>query len=103
MYGYGQDRKKGRHNASAVMDAVHIVIGSLIVLLAVITFLNPDGNQVLLPVIFALAAALNVVNGFHKFRISGRSARRKAVAAAQLLLALFLIVVATVSAISIWR
>ncbi len=100
---YGQERKKGRRNAALVVDAVHIVIGALIVLLAVITFLNPEGNQILLPVIFALAAALNVFNSVHKFRISGRSARRKAAAAAQLLLAVFLIAVAVVSAISIWR
>lgn len=100
---YGQERKKGRRNASLVMDAVHIVIGALIVLLAVITFLNPEGNQILLPVIFALAAALNVFNGIYKFRISGRSAGKKAAAAAQLLLAVFLIAVSVVSAISIWR
>ena len=99
---YGQE-KRGRRNASLVMDAVHIVIGALIVLLAVITFLNPEGNQILLPVIFALASALNIFNGVHKFRTSGRSAGRKAGAAAQLLLAAILIGVAVVSAISIWR
>ena len=85
------------------MDVVHIVFGALIVLLAVITFLNPEGNQILLPVIFALAALLNVINGIHKFRTSGRSWRRKAAAAAQLLLAVILLAVAVVSAISIWR
>ncbi len=100
---YGQERKKGRRNAPLIMDAVHIVIGVLVVLLAVITFLNPEGNQILLPVIFALAAALNVFNGIYKFRISGRSSAKKAAAAAQLLLAVLLIAVAVVSAISIWR
>ncbi len=100
---YGQERKKGRRNAALLMDAVHIVFGALIVLLAVITFLNPEGNQILLPVIFALAAVLNVINGIHKFRISGRSTRKKAASAAQLLLVLLLILVAVISAISIWR
>ncbi len=100
---YGQERKKGRRNEALLMDVVHIVFGALIVLLAVITFLNPEGNQILLPVIFALAALLNVINGIHKFRTSGRSWRRKAAAAAQLLLAVILLAVAVVSAISIWR
>ncbi len=100
---YGQEKKKGRRSAALVMDVVHIVIGILIVILAVITFLNPEGNQILLPVIFALAAVLNFVSSIHKFRISGRSAARKAAAAAQLLLAAVLIAVTVVSAISIWR
>ena len=100
---YGQERKKGRRNEALLMDVVHIVLGALIVLLAVITFLNPEGNQILLPVIFALAALLNVINAIHKFRISGRSGSRKAAAAAQLLLAVILLAVAVVSAISIWR
>ena len=88
---YGQEKRKGRRNAALVMDAVHIVIGILIVILAVITFLNPEGNQILLPVIFALAAVLDIVSG------------KKAGAAAQLLLAALLIAVTVVSAISIWR
>ena len=100
---YGQEKRKGRRNAALVMDAVHIVIGILIVILAVITFLNPEGNQIMLPVIFELAAVLDIVSGIHKFRVSGRSAGKKAGAAAQLLLAALLIAVTVVSAISIWR
>ena len=100
---YGQERKKGRRNEALLMDVVHIVFGALIVLLAVITFLNPEGNQILLPVIFTLAAVLNVVNGIHKYRISGRDTFRKAAAFGQLFIALLLLAVAVVSAISIWR
>lgn len=85
------------------MDLVHIVIGILIVILAVITFLNPEGNQVLLPLIFILAAILNIFNGIHQYRTSGRSMKKKAAAIAQLLLALVLIAVSAVSAVSIWR
>ncbi len=100
---YGQEKRKGHRNSALFMDIVHIVIGALVVVLAVIIFLNPEGNQILLPVIFILAAVLNVVNGIHRFIQSGRSAKKKAAAAAQLLLAALLTGVAVVSAISIWR
>ncbi len=100
---YGQGKKKGGRNSALIIDGIHVVIGILIVILAVITFLNPEGNQILLPVIFTLAAVLNVVNGIHKYRISGRDTFRKAAAFGQLFIALLLLAVAVVSAISIWR
>ncbi len=100
---YGQGRKKGNRNAALIMDAVHVVIGALVVILAVITFLNPEGNQILLPVIFVLAAILNICNGVYKYRLSGRDTAKKAASVWLFALAAFLIVVAVVSAISIWR
>ncbi len=101
MYGY--EKRKESRNAGLIMDMIHIIIGAMIVILAVITFLNPEGNQILLPVIFALAALLNICGGLYRFRISGRSGSRKAAACGQLVLAVFLVLVAAVSAISIWR
>ena len=37
---------------------LHIVVGILIVIFAVLAFLNPDENRILFPVIFLLAAAM---------------------------------------------
>lgn len=100
---YGQGKKKGGRNAALIMDAVHIVIGVLIVVLAVIIFLNPEGNQILLPFIFLLAAVLDICNGVHKYRLGGRDTVKKAAACWQLAVAVFLVAVAVVSAVSIWR
>ncbi len=100
---YGQEKKKGRRSAALFMDFVHIIIGALVVVLAVLTFVNPEQNKMLLPAIFALAAALNLFNGVHKFRRSGRDGKAKAAAAAQLFLAFLLIGITIVSAVSIWR
>ncbi len=69
---YGQGKKKNPRSATLLMDWVHICIGLLIVILAVIAFLNPEDNRVLLPVIFLLAVILNVFTGVHKYRQSGR-------------------------------
>lgn len=100
---YGQGKKKNPRSATLMMDWVHICIGLLIVILAVIAFLNPENNRFLLPIIFLLAAVLNVFTGVHKYRQSGRDKKKKASAVLQFILAVLLLAVMTVSAISIWR
>lgn len=47
---------------------LHIVVGILIVIFAVLAFLNPDENRILFPVIFLLAAVLNLANGYDRYR-----------------------------------
>lgn len=56
---YGQDKKKSPRNAALILDWIHIVIGFLVVLFAVIAFLNPEDNRILFPLIFLLATVLN--------------------------------------------
>ena len=53
---YGQDKKKSPRNAALILDWIHIVIGFLVVLFAVIAFLNPEDNRILFPLIFLRAA-----------------------------------------------
>ena len=51
--------QNGRRNArlsSFILDIVHIVIGCLIALLAVLAFWDPDRNKVLFPFIFLLGS-----------------------------------------------
>ena len=74
----GQDTKKSPRNAALILDWIHIVIGFLVVLFAVIAFLNPEDNRVLFPLIFLLAAVLNLVNGVYQYRQSGRDKKKKA-------------------------
>ena len=57
---------KGRrnpHRQKLQLDLAHIVICVVIVALAVITFMDMEHRFFLFPVIFALAAALNFING----------------------------------------
>lgn len=85
-----------------MLDAAHIVIGIVIVVLAVISFLNPEDHMLLFPVIFLLAAVLNIVNGVYKIRMGGREKKRKASGILVLLFGLLLLALAVVSAVSIW-
>ena len=100
---YGQGKKKNPRNSVLIMDWIHICIGLLVVILAVLAFLDPEANRFLFPIIFLLAAALNVINGIYRFRLSGREKKKKLAAFMQLLLAAVLVAVMIISAITIWR
>ncbi len=100
---FGQEKKRNPRNTAMVLDLLHIVIGILVVICAVLAFLNPEKYQMLFPVIFGLSALLNGVNGWFRIRESGRDNRKKAAGAGLLASAVILLAVGVVSAISIWR
>ena len=92
----GQEKKRNPRNAALILDLLHIVIGILVVICAILAFLDPEGNSILFPVIFWLAAVLNGVMG-------GHDRKKQAGGAAQCLLAVILTILGALSAISIWR
>ena len=97
---YIQERSRNPRNLSMMLDAAHIIIGILIVALAVISFLNPEDHMLLFPVIFLLAASLNIMNAVFKIRMSGRE--KKASGILVLLFGIVLLALAVISAVSIW-
>ncbi len=97
-----QEKKRTGRVSSFVLDTLHVVVGILIVILAVLAFLNPDENRILFPAIFLLAALLNLVNGYERFH-NNRGKKKKRIAGAALMaagVALFLLCV--ISALTIW-
>ncbi|MEW4413097.1 DUF6637 family protein [Clostridium sp. AN503] len=100
---YGQEKKKNPRNTALMLDLLHIVVGVLVVVCAVLAFLNPEKNQFLFPVIFCLAALLHGVNGWHKLQTSGRDKKKKAGGIALCIIAGVLLIVGILSAVSIWR
>lgn len=99
---YGQEKRKSPRNMTLMIDWLHIIIGALIVVMAVVVFLNPEGYMMLFPLIFLLAAVLDLVNGVYRYRQSGRDRRKKAAAIGQMVIAAVLTAIAVVSAVSIW-
>ena len=93
----GQEKKRNPRNAALILDLLHIVI------CAILAFLDPEGNSILFPVIFWLAAVLNGVMGGFRIRMSGHDRKKQAGGAAQCLLAVILTILGALSAISIWR
>ena len=86
---YIQERGKSLRNASMLVDILHIVVGILIVVLAVLSFLNPEDHMLLIPAIF-------------KIRLSGREKKKKAAGVAVLLFGILLTALTAISAVSIW-
>ncbi len=99
-----QEKKKNPRSSALMLDVLHIVVGILVVICAVLAFVNPDKNSFLFPVIFWLAAVLNGVNGWSKFQSGGRYNKKKMAGAAALwVIAAFLFVIGLLSAVSVWR
>ena len=53
----GQRGRSERHSG-VFLDMVHLILGIAIVILAVLSFINPEGNHMLFPLVFLLAALL---------------------------------------------
>lgn len=100
---YVQDKKRSPRNVAFLLDLLHIVVGILVTVCAVLAFLDPERNRFLFPVIFLLAALLNGVNGYHKLKQSGRDKKKKAGSMVLCVIAGILFLTGIVSALSIWR
>ena len=99
----GQEKKRNPRNAALILDLLHIVIGILVVICAILAFLDPEGNSILFPVIFWLAALLNGIVGGVRLKMSGHDKKKQAGGVVQCLLAVILTILGVLSAISIWR
>ena len=99
----GQEKKRNPRSAALILDLLHIVIGILVVICAILAFLVSEGNSILFPVIFWLAALLNGIVGGFRLKMSGHDKKKQAGGAVQCLLAVILTILGVLSAISIWR
>ena len=98
----GSERRRRLRGESVALDTLHIIIGIAVVVMAVISFINPEEYMFFFPVIFLLAAILNLVTGKYRYKRSGRSHRQKASAVLQMVFGGCLVILAVISAVSIW-
>lgn len=96
-----EKRRKVRGESMA-LDMMHIVIGIAVVIMAVISFINPEEYRFFFPIIFFLAAVLNLATGRYRLLRSKKDSKKKAAAFVRVFFGIVLMVLATVSAISIW-
>ena len=89
---------------SRALDMVHIIIGIVILVMAVLAFLDPTENMVLFPLIFFAAAILKVVGGIHTILNAKRAHERTSTQGViQLTLGILIAILGVVSAISVWN
>lgn len=89
-------------NASMIVDLIHVAVGVLVVVLAVVSFLNPEDHLLMFPAIFFLAGVLNFINGIYKIRLNKRKKNKKAAGVINLFLGGLLFALTVISAVSIW-
>ena len=97
----GKERRRRVRGESMALDTLHIVIGAAVVVMAVIS-LNPEEYMFFFPVIFLLAAILNLVTGKYRYKRSVRNQKKKISSALQMAFGGALAVLAVISAVSIW-
>ena len=93
-------RRKVRSESMA-LDAMHIINGIAVVVMAVISFLDTERYMFLFPAIFFLAAVLNLVTGKYWLSRTKRERRRRT-AVFQMVLGTTLLIFTFLSAMSIW-
>lgn len=96
-------RNKNPRSGQLLVDVIHILICILIVILAVLAFLNPAEHTMVYPVIFFLAAVLNVIEAAGKLKRDNRGKKQLAAGVSFSFVAAVLLVLTAVSAVSVWR
>lgn len=99
----GQEKKRSVRNTSLILDIVHIVVGIIIAVFAIVAFLNPEAHMILFSVIFLLAGILNLLNGVEKIK-TGRGQKKQKISGGLLLvIGAALLLLCLISAITICR
>ena len=98
---HGQTRRTDRR-WGVCLDVFHLVVGVLIVAFAVLSFLNPEGNEFLFPLVFFLAAALNAATALFELKIKRDDKKMHHLGILHLVLMVILMGIGILSAASMW-
>jgi uncharacterized membrane-anchored protein len=93
-------RGRNERRAGVFLDVAHLILGIAIVIFAVLSFF--EGNEMLFPLVFLLAALLNGINGVFELKTCGRDKKRFRMGVFQLVLCAGLGLIGVLSALSLW-
>ena len=68
-------RGRNERRAGVFLDVAHLILGIAIVIFAVLSFFDPEGNEMLFPLVFLLAALLNGINGVFELKTCGNACK----------------------------
>ena len=85
------------------LDWTHVVLGIVIVILAVLAFTDPTENMILFPIIFFLAAFLNIMTGWFYLKMYPRMKKKRFSGAGYLIAGILLLLPGLISAVSLWK
>ena len=95
-------RGRNERRAGVFLDMAHLILGIAIVIFAVLSFISPEGNRMLFPLVFLLAALLNGIKGIFELKTCARDKKRFWLGIFQLLLGAGLGLLGVLSAVSLW-
>lgn len=98
-----QESRNNPRNIAMILDLIHIVVGILVIVCAVLAFVDPERNRLMFPLIFGLASFLNGVNGIVRIRYGGRDRKKRISGIGLCVAASGLFLISLISMISIWR
>lgn len=97
--GYGQISPR---KAGMFIDAMHIFLGVIIVILAIFAISDPDRYKGLFPLVFLFASMINFVTAWYEFRMFPRIRRKTVSAWIYLITGLLIFLLFVASAVSLW-
>lgn len=97
-----QEKKKQTRNTVLLFDLAYITMGVVIILLAVLAFLNPEENRILFPLIFFVSTVMYGMQSRNLYVKCKKEKKNKLGVFALLCVAVALFLVGMVSAWSLW-
>lgn len=102
---YVNRTKKNPYTKQTVFDVLSAVVGMAVIAVGIISFIDPEGNAWMFPIVFLLAAVFQCLLGIP--RMTGgygrKSGRRKALGISLFFVAGILLMLAVVGALCLWR
>ena len=95
-------KTRNPHKRNSTIDLIHVVICVAVVVLAVIGCFNPAENMKLFALVFALASALNFINGVPRLKRVRGVKSRVASGLCLCLVGVALLGLAAVSLVAFW-
>ncbi|MDO4487870.1 MAG: hypothetical protein Q4B67_02100 [Eubacteriales bacterium] len=95
-------KKYSPRKIGLLIDSAHFVLGTAIIVMAVMAIFNPDSYKVLFPVIFMLAGIIDYVNAWFQITAYQRNRSKRIGGFVYLIIGILLTGLAVISAISIW-
>ena len=102
---YVNRTKKNPYARQTVFDVLSAVVGLAVIGVGIVSFINPEENAWLFPIVFFLASVFQCLLAIPRMLGGGgrKSGRRKAVGVGLFFVAGILLMLAVVGALCLWR
>lgn len=94
--------KYSPRKSGVFLDSVHLILGTVIIVLSAFAIVRPDRYSRFFPLIFLLASLINYATGWFQFEMYPRDRRKHFAGAVYIFTGVLMFGLFVVSAISLW-